>query len=102
MHSVLKAISSFTSRLKIPPKVPSKPPMTPARSKQALATSRDRDPVQVYCRIRPLDVSTEDSCVTVLSDTVVQVVPPETSQGYRSGITKVRFLFVSLNDFTVY
>ncbi len=77
------------SRLKIAPKVPTKPPITPARSKQALMTSRDRDPVQVYCRIRPLDVPSDDSCVTVLSDTVVQVVPPETSQGYRSGTTKV-------------
>ncbi len=65
--------------------------MTPARSKQALMTSRDRDPVQVYCRIRPLEVQTEDSCVTVLSETVVQVVPPESSQGYRSGITKVSY-----------
>jgi hypothetical protein len=45
--------------------------------------------VQVYCRIRPPDVPSDDSCVTVLSDTVVQVVPPETSQGYRSGTTKV-------------
>ena len=60
-----------------------------AENEKALMTSRDRDPVQVYCRIRPLDVPTDDSCVTVLSDTVVQVVPPETSQGYRSGTTKV-------------
>lgn len=63
--------------------------MTPAKSKQALTTSRDRDPVQVYCRIRPLENSAEDSCVTVINDTTVQVVPPEASQGYRTGITKV-------------
>ena len=75
--------------MKIPPKVATKPPITPARSKQALMTSRDRDPVQVYCRIRPLDVLTDDSCVSVLSDSLVQVVPPENSQGYRSGTTKV-------------
>ncbi|KAK4026155.1 Kinesin-like protein [Daphnia magna] len=87
------------SRLKIAPKVPTKPPMTPARSKQALMTSRDRDPVQVYCRIRPLDVPNEESCVTVLSDTVVQVVPPETSQGYRSGTTKAtQYTFTGVFD----
>jgi hypothetical protein len=64
------------TRLEIAPKVPTKPPITPAWSKQALKTSRDQNPVQVYCRIRPLDVPSDDSCVTVLSDTVVQVVPP--------------------------
>lgn len=74
----------------MPPKIQIKPTMmTPARSKQALTTSRDRDPVQVYCRIRPLDPPNQESCVTVLSETTVQVVPPEASQGYKSGPTKV-------------
>ena len=52
-------------------------------------TSRDREPVQVFCRIRPLESSNQETCVTVMSDSTVQVVPPETSQGYRTGITKV-------------
>jgi len=77
--------------------VPAKPGpglMTPARSKQALTISRDRDPVQVYCRIRPLEAPTGDeSCVAIINDTTVQVIPPEASQGYRSGITKVRHRF---------
>ena len=74
----------------MPPKVPLKPAiMTPARSKQALTTSRDRDPVQVYCRIRPLDPPNQESCVTVLNESTLQVVPPEVSQGYKSGTTKV-------------
>ena len=66
------------------------PAITPARaSKPVLMTSRDREPVQVFCRIRPLESSNQETCVTVMSDTTVQVVPPETSQGYRTGITKV-------------
>ena len=76
-------------RSKMPPKIPFKPPVTPARSNQALKTSRDKDPVEVYCRLRPLETGTEESCITILNDTTVQVVPPETSQGYRSGTTKV-------------
>ena len=66
--------------------------MTPARSKQILMTSKDREPVQVYCRIRPLEFSNQETCVTVVNDTTVQVVPPETSQGYRSGTTKVKLI----------
>jgi len=80
---------SMFRRTKMPPKVPFKPPVTPARSNQALKVSRDKDPVHVYCRLRPLETGTEESCITILNDTTVQVVPPETSQGYRSGTTKV-------------
>ena len=86
----------YLSRSKIPPKIPSKPPITPARSKQILMTSKDREPVQVYCRIRPLEIPNEETCVTILNGTTIQVLPPETSQGYRSGITKVLVFYLDV------
>jgi len=84
---------------KIPPKVPMKPPSTPARSKPVLTTSKDREPVQVFCRIRPLEFPNEESCVTILNEATAQVVPPETSQGYRSGTTKAtQYTFTRVFD----
>ena len=57
----------------------------------------DQNPVQVYCRLRPLNAGKkEKSCMTILSDTTVQVVPPKLSQGYRNGTTKVRYKPFSL------
>lgn len=92
LHSIqILSLTFFYSRSKIPPKVPAKPPSTPARSKPVLTTSKDREPVQVFCRIRPLEFPNEDSCVTILNEVTAQVVPPESSQGYRSGTTKVIF-----------
>ena len=39
-------------------------------------TEREPDPVQVFCRVRPLSSEELDSCIEVISNTVVQLVPP--------------------------
>lgn len=46
------------------------PPKFPKKSK---SDDDPRDPIQVYCRIRPVPYNTESSCIKVVSDTEVQI-----------------------------
>lgn len=47
------------------------------------------DPVEVYCRIRPLTNDTDnEKCLKVLDDTNLMLQIPEQSLAYRSGQTK--------------
>lgn len=66
---------------------------TPARSRQNL-NSGDRDPVQVYCRLRPMQRDTDISCMKVLSPTCVLLTPPSTSISYRNeNIKTMKYTF---------
>ncbi|CAG9576963.1 unnamed protein product [Danaus chrysippus] len=56
---------------------------TPARSKQNLCQG-ERDPVQVYCRLRPMQRETDVSCIKILSPTTVLMTPPATAISYRN------------------
>ncbi|XP_065886124.1 kinesin-like protein KIF23 [Dysidea avara] len=58
---------------------------TPAAKRTHAKTEREQDPVQVYCRVRPLASEELETCVDVISDTVVQLVPPQTSLAFKSG-----------------
>ena len=40
---------------------------------------------QVYCRLRPLRNDEQESCAEVISDTVLQILPPECSLAFKSG-----------------
>ena len=42
----------------------------------------EKDPVEVYCRLRPGE---EETCVRIVDDTTVQLVPPASSKSYVSG-----------------
>ncbi|CAB3237577.1 unnamed protein product [Arctia plantaginis] len=55
---------------------------TPARSKQNLVG--ERDPVQVYCRLRPMQRDTDAPCVKIISPTTVLLSPPATAISYRN------------------
>lgn len=55
---------------------------TPARSKQNLAG--ERDPVQVYCRLRPMQRDFDASCMKIISSTTVLLSPPATALSYRN------------------
>lgn len=55
---------------------------TPARSKQNL--QGDRDPVQVFCRLRPMQRDTDISCMKIISPTTVLLTPPSTALSYRN------------------
>lgn len=43
-----------------------------------------KDPVEVFCRVRPSDEEPE-TCIKVLSDTLIQLTPPLSSRAYTSG-----------------
>lgn len=66
---------------------------TPARSKQNLFTG-DRDPVQVYCRIRPMQRDSDASCMKIISPTTVLLTPPSSAISYRNESNKtMRYTF---------
>ncbi|CAG4967757.1 unnamed protein product [Colias eurytheme] len=56
---------------------------TPARSKQNLCQG-ERDPVQVYCRLRPMQRENDTSCIKILSPTTILMTPPSTAISYRN------------------
>lgn len=59
---------------------------TPARSKQNLA--QERDPVQVFCRLRPMQRENDVSCLKILSPTTVLLMPPANAISYRNENSK--------------
>lgn len=56
--------------------------------RKATAKSRsgslNQDPVEVFCRVRPLKPGSV-SCLKVVSSTTVQLTPPESATSYRNG-----------------
>eukprot|EP00794_Sanderia_malayensis_P019402 gene19402-21325_t len=54
------------------------PKKTPMRREKYL--SKDQDPVEVYCRVRPVGRDDEESCVEVLNDQTIQLNPPKFSK----------------------
>ncbi|XP_059056646.1 kinesin-like protein KIF23 [Achroia grisella] len=60
---------------------------TPARSKQNLLTG-DRDPVYVFCRLRPMQRDADVPCVKIISPTTVLMSPPSTALSYRNENSK--------------
>ncbi|XP_049883726.1 kinesin-like protein KIF23 [Pectinophora gossypiella] len=66
---------------------------TPARSKQNLAPG-ERDPVQVFCRLRPMQRDSDISCMKILSPTTVLLTPPPTALSYRNeNIKSMKYTF---------
>ncbi|XP_054008311.1 kinesin-like protein KIF23 [Hylaeus anthracinus] len=43
-----------------------------------------KDPVQVYCRLRPMQHPTDVSCMKVISNTTLAITPPESSMNFRN------------------
>lgn len=74
----------------VPKKVPSKP------------KSCSKDPVQVYCRLRPMQNESDETCMKIISEQSIQVTPPDTSANFRSGTSKdVIFSFKKVFDESV-
>ncbi|XP_046433171.1 kinesin-like protein KIF23 [Neodiprion fabricii] len=44
-----------------------------------------RDPVQVYCRIRPMQYESDTSCMKVISPTTIVITSPESAANFRNG-----------------
>ncbi|XP_034734861.1 kinesin-like protein KIF23 isoform X2 [Etheostoma cragini] len=58
-------------------KTPRRPPKKPS--------SNQKDPVGVYCRVRPLGVEDEECCIEVISSTTIQLHAPEGFKTNRNG-----------------
>lgn len=56
---------------------------TPARSKTNLCPT-EKDPVQVYCRIRPMQRESDSSCIKIISPTTILFCPPSSAITYRN------------------
>lgn len=57
-------------------------PRTPSRHKQTSS-----DALQVFCRVRPTCTNDSESCVAIISDSMIQLTVPENSINYKSGVT---------------
>ncbi|KAM9125082.1 kinesin-like protein KIF23 isoform 3-T4 [Pangshura tecta] len=44
-----------------------------------------KDPVGVYCRVRPLSAQDQECCIEVISETTVQIHPPDGYRIFRNG-----------------
>lgn len=58
------------------------PPKTP-KSRQASKENLVKDPVQVFCRIRPMQSEADLSCIRVVSSSTVALIPPESAINYK-------------------
>ncbi|XP_069564400.1 kinesin-like protein KIF23 [Brachyistius frenatus] len=58
---------------------------TPRRGPPKKPSSNQKDPVGVYCRVRPLGVEDEECCIDVISNTTIQLHAPEGLKTNRNG-----------------
>uniref|UniRef100_A0A3P8VHD5 Kinesin-like protein n=1 Tax=Cynoglossus semilaevis TaxID=244447 RepID=A0A3P8VHD5_CYNSE len=58
---------------------------TPRRNFPRKASNTDKDPVGVYCRIRPLGAENEECCVEMISSSTIQLHPPDGLKANRNG-----------------
>ncbi|XP_062318405.1 kinesin-like protein KIF23 isoform X2 [Osmerus eperlanus] len=58
---------------------------TPRRPAPKKPPSNQKDPVGVYCRVRPLGVEDEECCIEVISNTTIQLHAPDGLKANRNG-----------------
>uniref|UniRef100_A0A8C8E3H2 Kinesin-like protein n=1 Tax=Oryzias sinensis TaxID=183150 RepID=A0A8C8E3H2_9TELE len=58
---------------------------TPRRPGQKKPSNTERDPVGVYCRIRPLISEDEECCIEMISSTTIQLHAPDGLKANRNG-----------------
>lgn len=74
------------------------PPKTP-KSRQASKENLVKDPVQVFCRIRPMQSEADLSCVRVVSSSTVALIPPESAINYKIiGNKETQYVFKHIFD----
>ncbi|XP_015597469.1 kinesin-like protein KIF23 [Cephus cinctus] len=57
-------------------------------TRQRFQNSASKEPVHVYCRLRPMQYPTDVSCMRVISDTTINISPPESASNLRNGTAK--------------
>uniref|UniRef100_A0A1I8Q1N0 Kinesin-like protein n=1 Tax=Stomoxys calcitrans TaxID=35570 RepID=A0A1I8Q1N0_STOCA len=61
---------------------------TESNGSESGSTPRPRDPVSVFCRVRPLPSEGDLSCITVRNSTTIVLTPPEHALGNKHGALK--------------
>lgn len=86
------------SRMRTPAR-PAVPPKTPKSSRPNSNNNFIKDPVQVFCRIRPLVSDGDLSCVRVVSNSTLALVPPETAINYKiTNAKETQYVFKHVFD----
>lgn len=62
------------------PKTPARKPINRPKGSNMIS----KDPVQVYCRLRPMQFPTDVSCMRITSNTTLVVTPPESAVNFRT------------------
>lgn len=57
-----------------------------------------KDPVQAYCRLRPMKNESEESCLKLVSQSSVLLSPPTTAVNYRANFKEVKYKFRRVFD----
>lgn len=84
--------------MKTPARTPMLPPKTP-KSRHTSKESLVRDPVQVFCRIRPMQNDADPSCVRVVSQSTIALIPPESAINYKIAANKeTQYVFKHIFD----
>lgn len=77
------------------------PPKTPSRSRPASDRQVERDAVQVFCRLRPMQSDADLTCFRVASPTTVSLTPPENAINFKSSAHReTQFMFKHVFDAT--
>uniref|UniRef100_A0A6Q2XI98 Kinesin-like protein n=1 Tax=Esox lucius TaxID=8010 RepID=A0A6Q2XI98_ESOLU len=58
---------------------------TPRRQAQKKTSNTQKDPVGVYCRVRPLGAEDEECCIDIISSTTIQLHAPDGIKANRNG-----------------
>lgn len=86
---------SSNNRIRTPAKVAPKTPLRLARQ----VSNVSKDAVQVFCRIRPINAESEESCVKVISPTTVALTPPEIAVNYKLAcLRETHYIFKNVFD----
>ncbi|XP_050395507.1 kinesin-like protein KIF23 isoform X2 [Patella vulgata] len=74
--------------------------MKPARGKtpKKKGNSTQQDPVEVYCRIRPAGNPEDDTCIKVLSETTVQLLPTDGATVRNGQVKEFQYKFQHVFD----
>ena len=63
-------------------------------SRPRFVNGNSKDPVQVYCRVRPVQYPSDVSCMRILSDTTIAITPPENATNFRNaGQKEIQTIF---------
>ena len=61
------------------------PATTASKPRALLFPTTHKDPVEVFCRVRPSAEEEEESCIKILNYTTVLLTPPESSRAFTTG-----------------